>query len=199
MLTVRAVALATVAFFAADAHAADATPGKVVRDATDQIQAAIKAHHDEYLHDKSRFYASVDQIVAPAFDLPYVGQITLGRAWRNATPEQRTRFQAAFKNTLIRAYSDALLENADSAHVDWLRDTVNGDTASLRASVVRKSGPPLAFAFELHKTPSGDWRAYDIAVESVSLITNFRSQFTAEIKRDGLDALIARLERGTSI
>jgi phospholipid transport system substrate-binding protein len=200
MLTVRAVALATVAFFsAADVRAADGTPGQVVREATEKIQAAIKQHRDEYVKDKARFYATVDEIVAPAFDVPYIAQITLGRAWRTATPEQRSRFQAAFKNTLIRAYSDALLENSDSSRVDWLRDAVNGETASLHANVVRPSGPPVAFAFELHKTEAGDWRAFDIAVEGVSLITNFRSQFAAEIKRDGLDALIGRLERGDSI
>ncbi len=199
MLTVRAVALATVAFFStADARAADA-PGQVVRDATEKIQAAIKQHHADYAKDKARFYAIVDELVTPAFDAPYIAQITLGRAWRTATPDQRARFQAAFKGTLIRAYSDALLENADTSHVDWVRDAVNGDTASLHANVIRASGPPVAFAFELHKTTAGDWRAYDIAVEGVSLITNFRSQFAAQIKQGGLDALIARLEKGESI
>ncbi|HZP11474.1 MAG TPA: ABC transporter substrate-binding protein [Nevskiaceae bacterium] len=199
MLTVRAVALATVAFFSAADARADAAPGQVVRDATEKIQAAIKQHHDQYVKDKSAFYTTVDQLVTPAFDVPYIAQITLGRAWRTATPDQRTRFQAAFKTTLIRAYSDALLENADSSSVDWLRDAVNGETASLRANVIRASGPPVTFAFELHKTGAGDWRAYDIAVEGVSLITNFRSQFAAQIKQGGLDALIARLEKGESI
>ena len=184
---------------AADARAAEPTPGQIVRNATEQIQAAIQQHHDEYVKDKSRLYAAVDQLIAPAFDAPYIAQITLGRAWRTATPDQRARFQAAFKNTLIRAYSDALLENSESSRVDWLRDVANGDTASLHANVIRADGPPVAFAFDLHKTEAGDWRAYDIAVEGVSLITNFRSQFAAEVKRDGLDALIARLERGDSI
>lgn len=200
MLTVRAVALATVAFFSAgDAGAADSGPGQVVRKATEEMQAAIKQHHDEYVKDKARFYTSVDQIIAPAFDVPYIAQITLGRAWRSATPDQRARFEAAFKNTLIRAYSDTLLENSDSSRVDWLRDAVNGETASVHGSVIRTAGPPVAFAFELHKTPAGDWRAFDIAVEGVSLITNFRSQFAAQIKQSGLDALIGRLEKGESI
>jgi phospholipid transport system substrate-binding protein len=182
---------------AGSARAADATPGDRVKQATEKIQALIQQHRAEYQRDKAAFYATVDEVVTPAFDVPYLAQITLGRAWRNATEAQRARFQNAFKRTLIQAYADALLENSEFAKVEWARVSTDGDTANLHATVLRSSGPPVAMGFGVRKTDAGDWRAYDISVEGVSLITNFRSQFASEVKRDGLDALIQRLEAGS--
>lgn len=174
-------------------------PDEGVKRATERLQVLIGQHHDEYTRDKAKFYAVVDEITAPAFDVAYVAQIALGRAWRTATDTQRKRFQAAFKNTLIHAYSDALLEYGDSSRVEWGRASIDGDTASLRATVLRNSAQPITLGFELRKTSGGNWGAYDISVEGVSLVTNFRSQFTTEVKRNGLDELIQRLEHGDSI
>jgi phospholipid transport system substrate-binding protein len=168
----------------------------VVRDATDRLQALIRENRSTFMADKSRFYAAVEDVVAPAFDVPYIAQLTLGKAWRPATPEQRTRFQSAFKNTLIRAYADVLLEYGDSSKVEWGRASQTGDDATVRAVVIRSDGPPVALAFMLRRTSMGDWRAYDITVEGISLITSYRSQFASEARRDGLDALIQRLESG---
>jgi phospholipid transport system substrate-binding protein len=168
----------------------------LVRDATDKLQALIRDNRATFSADKQQFYAAVEDIVGPAFDVPYIAQLTLGKTWRPATPEQRSRFQTAFKNTLIRAYADVLLEYGDSSKVEWGRASLNGEDATVRATVTRSDGPPVALGFMLHRTSTGDWRAYDITVEGISLITSYRSQFVSEARRDGLDALIQRLESG---
>ncbi len=168
---------------------------QTVRGATETIQAMIKAHHAQFVHDRKSFYQAVEQAVAPAFDLSYIAQVTLGRNWRSANEAQRTRFQSAFKNTLIHAYSDVLLDYSESSHVEWGRSSGDDAQASVRATVVRQAAPPISLSFELRRTEGAVWRAYDISVEGISLIGNFRSQFASEIKRDGLDALIDRLEQ----
>jgi len=176
------------------AGADDAAAG-VVRQATEKLQGLIRDHHEEYGRQRAKFEAIVDETLAPVFDVPALSQAALGLPWRSATAEQRARFQAAFKKTLISAYSTALLAFSDSVKLQWLASTTDGAGTHVRADIVRASGPPIGIGFDLHPV-AGAWKIYDIKVDQVSLITGFKSQYVAEVRRSGLDALIHRLEGG---
>ena len=183
--------------FAAHAAAPAAAPDEVVKTTTATLQKLIADNHVKYKADLPAFYKVVDDIIVPHFDVPYIGKLVLARNWKAADENQRTRFQVAFKNMLIRAYSNALLDNYDTVDVQWqpLRMTADTQDVTVNSTLNRKAGAPIHIGFLMHPVDS-DWKIYDITIENVSLISNFRAQFAAEIKKTSLDDVIKRMESG---
>ena len=181
---------------ALSAHAAPAEPADaVIKKATTEFQALIAANHEKYRADLQGFYKVVDDKVVPHFDTKGIAQLVLGKNWKTATPEQRTRFESAFKDSLIRTYARALLDYYDSVNAEWapLRAEAGATDVTVNAKIIRKDAPPIPLAFSVHAV-ADQWKIYDIAVENISLITNFRSQINAEVKASGLDAVIKKFE-----
>lgn len=186
------------ALFSVSAYAAPAVaPDEVVKGTTDKLQKLIADNHAKYRADLPAFYKVVDDTLVPHFDVRYIGQLVLARNWKTASEDQRTRFQIAFKNMLIRAYSNSMLDNYDSVKAEWqpLRMAADTTDVTVNSKILRKEGSPIAISFLMH-VADGQWRIYDILVENISLVSNFRAQFAAEIKKSGLDAVIARMESG---
>lgn len=177
--------------------AAQTPPDETIKKATAELQGAIQKRQAEFRKDSKLFYSEVDRIVSPRFDLKYITQLILARHYKTATEEQRARFQAAFKNMLITSYANALLDYADSVKTEWqpLRMAPDAKDVTVQSKVLRQNGPPLPIGFAM-RLRNGDWMVYDILVENISLISNFRSQTASEIKRSGLDAVIQKLEGG---
>ena len=181
------------------ASAAPAQPADVtIRTATDEFQALIKANHQKYRADMPSFYKVVEEKVVPHFDTKGIAQLVLGKNWKTATPEQRTRFETAFKDSLIRTYARAMLDYHDSITAEWapMRAEAGASDVTVNAKILRTNAPPIPLSFSAHVV--GDaWKIYDIAVENISLITNFRSQLNVDIKANGLDAVIKKFEDNT--
>ena len=176
------------------AHAST-TPDTALRGTTEQLQKLIKDNYKTYRADLPQFYKAVDEVVVPRFDVPYISQLVLATHYKTATPEQRTRFAESFKNMLVRAYGNAMLDNYDSIQIEWLPVRVDGDKALVNTSMASSSGKKYLIGFRVRKIAE-DWKVFDIAVENVSLVTNFRTQLSAEIKANGLDTVIKRMESG---
>lgn len=172
-------------------------PDETIKQAVAEIQDLLGKNHAKYVSDKSSYFRMVDEKIVPHFDVPYIARSVLGRAWKTASDEQRKRFQEAFKSMLIRSYADALLEHYDSVQIDWKPVRMGQDSkeAIVNTSLVRHGKPPVAIGFSMHR-PGDAWKIYDITVENLSLIQNFRGQFSAELKRSSLDEMIQRMETG---
>lgn len=177
--------------------AAAQAPDQAIRETTDRLRALIDRNRAVYQADNEKFFREVEAVVVPRFDTRYIGQIILGQHWRNASEAQRTRFITAFKNNLVHSYAGALLEHADTVELKWkpvhmapaAKDTTVG------VDLVRKGGPPIPISFSVHRV-GAEWKVYDVSIDSISLATSFRSQFNPEIKKNGLEGLIKRLENG---
>jgi phospholipid transport system substrate-binding protein len=119
----------------------------------------------------------------------------LGQSARTATPEQRARFAKAFYNSIAHRYAEGLL-NYTKGRVRVLpsKGDTNDKRTIVRTEVVLDDGKTLAVDYAFRKTKEGDWKAYDVIIEGISYITNYRNQVGAEIQKSSLDALIARLE-----
>ena len=185
--------------FSAGVSAAPAEPAdQVIKKATTEFQDLIAANHQAYRADLGAFYKVVDEKVVPHFDTKGISQLVLGKNWKTATPEQKTRFEAAFKDSLIRTYARAMLDYHDSIKAEWapLRAAAGAEDVAVNAKILRKDAPPIALSFQVHAVKD-QWKIYDIAVENLSLITNFRSQINSEIKTNGLDAVIKKFEDNT--
>lgn len=172
-------------------------PDQVVQDTTAQLQQLLHDNRDKYKADSKLYYKVVNDVVVPHFDVRYIGQLVLARNWRSATEDQRTRFQNAFRDMLIRSYANTMLEYSDSVKADWkpLRMAADATDVTVNSDLLREGKQPVAVGFAMHLV-NGDWKIYDIVVENISLVTNFRSQFNAEIKKNGLDSVITRMETG---
>ena len=186
--------------FAAQATAAPKAPDEVVKGTVTRVQELINKNHAAYKADMGAFYKMVDSEIVPHFDTRYIAQLVLGKPWKSATDEQKARFSDAFKNMLIRSYANAMLEYKDSVKAEWkpLRMATDAKEVTVNSGLVREGKPPVpvGFVMRLSGKDNPEWKIYDITVENISLVTNFRGQIGAEVKKNGLDSVIARLEKG---
>lgn len=182
------------------ASAATVPPDEVVRTTTERLQKEIAARTQEFKVDPNKLYAFVDELIVPKFDTKYIAQLILARHWKAASADQRTRFQAAFKDMLVHSYANALVEYHTSVRAEWqpLRMARDATDVTVQSRLMRDGKPPLPIGFAM-RLKDGEWKVYDIVIENLSLVTSFRSQINSEIKRTSLDALIQRLESGQQV
>lgn len=176
--------------------AAAPMPDELVRERTAKILELIKANRDTYSKDHGKLYAMVDEQVLPYFDFRVMARSVLGRHWRDATEDQRARFTKEFRELLVRTYATALLKYNDEEIV-LLPFTARPDdqTAVVRTEVRPAGGGPVVpIHYGFYRSNSG-WKVYDVVVEGVSLVTNYRSAYAERIAKDGIEALISSLER----
>lgn len=178
------------------AHAADApTPDKVVQGIADDLAARIGDHRDELRNDRERLIAVIDDILLPHFDIEYASILVLGQYAREATPAQRERFAKAFYKSISHRYAEGLLNyTRGNVRVLPFKGELNDKRTIVRTEVVLDDGKTLGVDYAFRKTREGDWKAYDVIIEGISYVTNYRNQVAAEIKSSGLDSLIQRLE-----
>ncbi len=177
---------------AALAMAAQA-PQELVRDTSDKIIKRVQAERAQLEEDPSRLYAMVDEMVLPHFDFERMSQWVLGKYWRTASPPQREQFVSEFRNLLVRTYAKSLFEYRDN-RIDYLplRAPAEATEVTVRTEVEQPGSFPVPIDYDLH-LKNGAWKVYNVTVDGVSLVTNYRTTFSNQIRQDGLDKLIATL------
>ena len=174
-------------------------PQQLVEQVSTDLLNAIAADRAVLAKDPAKLRAVVDRVLLPNFDAEYSARLVLGKHWRTATPEQRTRFIDAFVDSMMRQYGTALLDfTANRMTMLPFRGDPAATSATVRTEIKRDDGTPVPVNYSMRATPSG-WKAWDVTIEGVSYVKNFRTDFSAEIDAKGLDAVIQRLEsQGTS-
>ena len=183
-------------FFALSVLAAEVTPDQLAREVTDKIVVLLKANKNVYTKDHKKLYAMVDEHVLPHFDFRAMSRTVLGRYWRGASEDQRTRFTGEFRDLLVRTYATALLKYNDEKIVYLPFKLTPGDRTATVKSEVRRTdgGPPIAINYSFYHTDAG-WKVYDVTIEGASLVTTYQSTYSERVQREGLDALIAGLAK----
>jgi phospholipid transport system substrate-binding protein len=191
LLTAAVVALSTTV---AGAASAMMPPDQMVKATQAALQPQINSRADEFTRDPNKLYQFVNDGILPHFDFNYISQLVLGQAWRTASDMQKQRFTAAFENMLVRTYAHALLEYRNQK-IEWepLKMSSGDTDATVETKVLRDNGPPVPMDYRLH-VQGGEWKVYDVVIDAVSLVTNYRGSFASEVRQHGLDSLIARLE-----
>lgn len=180
------------------AIAAESTPGpapqQLIETAARRLLEELDADRVRARTDQEYVRRLVDEILLPHFDVDYAARLVLGKHWRDATPEQRQRFVDAFYQSLLRNYGSALAEfTADRLSVLPFRGDLSSGHATVRTEVKRDNGTRVPVNYTLHATPGG-WKAWDVTIEGISYVRNFRNDVGAEIDQRGFEALIRRLE-----
>jgi phospholipid transport system substrate-binding protein len=174
---------------------ADATPSpvKLVEDTTEKMLNALKGQRDVLKQHPERLYALVESIVLPHFDFERMSRLVLGRYWRTATPEQRDRFVQQFRTLLVRTYASSLLDYSDQKISVGAYHAQPGATDVVVHSDVQQPGAmPIPIDYRM-SLKDGEWKVYDVTVDGVSLVTNYRASFATQIQQSGLDHLITAI------
>ncbi len=172
----------------------DLGPEELVRKVTQDVLDAIRSDKQLAAGDKQKALKLAEEKVLPYIDFEEATRLAVGRAWAQASPEQKKRLVGEFRNMLVRTYSNAIeAYQGQTLKVLPSRGEPKGDEATVRTQFVRAGGQPLPIDFQMRKTEKG-WRVFDIAVEGVSLVLTYRSEFDAVVKQEGIDGLIKRLE-----
>lgn len=177
---------------------AETAPEELVHRTTDEILADIKLHRDAYAKDYSKLYKMADEKVLPYFDFRRMSQWVLGQNWRTATPEQRDRFVGEFRALLVRTYATALLNYTDQKIVYFPVQSRPGDDDVTVKTAVKQTGgaPDIPIHYSFYKNKAGEWKVYDVTIDGVSLVTNYRSVYATKVREKGMDGLIAEIAAG---
>ena len=185
--------------FAQDASGAQAsnaaTPQQVVAQITHDLDTQIADHKAELQNNKPKLVALINQIFLPHFDTDWASILVLGMNARTATPEQRSRFAKAFYTSLTNRYADGLLSyTKGTVKVLPFNGQLNDKYTVVATQVSTNDNKTISVNYVFHKTADGQWKAYDVIIEGISYITNYRNQVDAQIKKEGLDKLTQDLE-----
>ncbi len=184
------------AFFVAPALAQELSPEQLVQKITGDVLAAVKGDQQLAAGDKQKAMKLAEEKVLPYVDFEYATRLAVGRAWRQASPEQKSRLVNEFRNMLVRTYSNSIqaYEGQTLKVLPSRGKSDTADEATVRTQFVRAGGQPLPIDFAMHKA-GNDWKVYDITVEGVSLVLTYRSEFDAIVKQQGIDGLIQALSQ----
>ncbi len=194
----RGLAVLAVALWCAPAGAAVTPPDQIVRENTEKILSLIKANREAYAKDYGKMYAMVDEYVLPHFDFTAMSRLVLARAWREATEQQRARFTQEFRDLLVRTYATVLLKYNDEKITYLPFRLVPGERTQVVKIEVQPSagGPPIPITYSFYQPNPGEaWKVFDVTVDGVSLVTNYRATYADRVRNEGLDALIASLAK----
>ena len=190
----RTLVMLAAALFMMPVQANDTAPERLIRQTADEVLAIIKERQDEFKQDPASMYKMVDDKVLPHFDFDRMTDLALGRYRRQAEGEQKPQLVEQFRQLLVRTYGKALLEyNDETIKYLPMRGSIERGEVSVRTEIEQKGGFPIPLNYELY-LKDGSWKVYDISVDNISLVTNYRSSFAKKIKQAGIEGLIKALQ-----
>lgn len=193
MRRIRSLLMACALLAGSAAGAAEMAPDALVKNTAQEVLTIIKQDKDIQSGNSQKVLDLVDAKVLPHFNFARMAQLAVGRHWPKATPAQQQVLVKEFRTLLVRTYSSSLTSYRDQT-IDYRpAKLAPGDTdVTVKTVVNQPGGQPIPIEYSLEKGADG-WKVYDVAVDSVSLVTNYRSSFSAEIQNRGIDGLIKTL------
>jgi phospholipid transport system substrate-binding protein len=167
-------------------------PTEEIQTTVEKILAVLK--NPNYRSD-SRKQDRRDQIrsvLLPRFDFSEMAKRSLGAHWRRRTPQEQREFTNAFTDLLERAYIERI-EAYDDQKFIYVRERQDKDYAQVDGKILTKKGEEFSIAYRLHLTNQG-WKVYDVVIENISLVNNYRDQFNRVITRSSYEDLIQRIK-----
>ncbi len=175
------------------AHAAMIAPDVMIQDVAQKVITIVKQDAGNKVENQKKILALVDAEVLPNFNFTHMTQLAMGRYWRQATPEQQKLLVAEFRNMLVRTYTNAFtLYRDQKIEVKPLTLDAADKDVIVNTSIIKSGGQPTSVNYRMEKMTDG-WKVYDVVIEAVSMVTNYRGQFSTTIQQSGIDGLIKEL------
>lgn len=173
----------------------EATPDAIVQIVVQDVIHEISNNHDIRSGNREKIIALVEKKVIPHFNFTTMTMLAMGPIWSKATPEQRNRLIKEFRTLFVHTYSNVLASyRGEVITIAPLRMRPSDTDVVVRALIQRSSQASIPIDLSMEKTPDG-WKVYDIKVEGVSLVLNYRASFIEEVRRSGIEGLIAALAK----
>ncbi len=169
-------------------------PDVLVKETSEDVLEIIKEDKDIQAGNQHKLFTIAEEKILPNFNFDTVSRLVLGKNWLRATPSQKAAFQTEFKSLLLRTYATALSKYKDQTiEFKPFKMQSNDTVATVKSLIEQPGAQAIALDYSLEKQADGSWKVFDIVVEGVSLVTNYRSQFAQEIRQNGLDSLTKKL------
>jgi len=169
------------------------SPNDVIQGAADALEVALEGRKDELSEDREQLFALIDDVLLPVFDRHYSAQLVLGRHWRNASDAERSEFIEAFYASMLRKYGEGVLQfDQSSLQILPFRGDDTKSRATVKTIVQLGDGTKVPVNYGVVRRDSG-WMMFDITIEGISYVRNFRTELNAEIQANGLKSVIDRL------
>ena len=187
------VFIAAVAFVLLGPATADVAPDALARSVTDEVLAIVRADKELQAGNPQKVAQLVEAKVLPHFNFGHMTQLAVGRNWRQATPEQQKALTEEFKTLLVRTYAAAFSQYLNQT-VDYrpVRMAPTDTDVVVKSVIKQPAGQPIAIDYSMEKLAAG-WKVYDVRIEGISLVENYRHTFNSEIQRGGIDGLVRTL------
>jgi phospholipid transport system substrate-binding protein len=188
------VAVALFALSAASASAdGEIAPDVLARSVTDEVMTIVRSDKELRAGSAQRLAQLVEAKVLPHFNFTHMTQLALGRNWRQASPEQQKLLIDEFRALLVRTYTTALMQYREQT-VDYkpLRSAPTDTEVVVKSLIKQPAGQPVTIDYNMEKLGE-TWKVYDVRIEGISLVENYRSTFRSEIQKNGMDGLIKAL------
>lgn len=176
------------------AQAAEMQPDELIKSTSEKVLSTLEQNREKYKEQPDEINQLVNDIILPHLDFRAMSKLALGKNWRSATEDQQNRFVDAFKNMLIRTYSKSLTEYAGQEIIFLpYRPPAEGKrTVTVQTQIKQDNGPVIPIDYSL-RIKDDIWKVYDIKIDGISLVTNYRNTFAADINQLGMEGLIKKL------
>jgi phospholipid transport system substrate-binding protein len=194
LLSVIVGLLGLVPVLSAEAGEGLSEPQVVIQDISDQLKSLLHRDRERLRNDPEYAYRLANEVLAPHIDFGRVSALVLGKHWQRANAAQRAEFTEQFKRLLVRTYATAFSEFKDWEIQHFPLQLRDGEEmAQVRIKVLRSGAQPVEVLYRMHHDDQG-WKVFNVKIEGVSLVTNYRTNFNQEIRRGGIDGLIQTLK-----
>jgi len=185
--------LALVSGFSTPVLAADMPPDVLARSTTQEVLAILKQDKEIQSGNLNKVYQLVEAKILPNFDFNRMTQLAVGKHWPRATANQKQALVTEFRNLLVRTYSSSLTAFTNQT-VEFRPLTMKPDDTdvTVHSEIRQPGGQPIPIDYSMYKTSFG-WKVYDVSIDGVSLVTNYRASFASTIRQSGIDGLIKTL------
>jgi phospholipid transport system substrate-binding protein len=175
-------------------QAQDVAPDALAKKVTEEVIAAIKTDKDIQAGNSDKVLNLVESKVAPHFNFTRMTRLAVGAPWRQATVPQQQSLTDEFRTLLVHTYTSAFTQYRDQVINYRPLKLQPGETEVVVRSQIKRSGgaEPIDVNYSMEKTDQG-WKVYDVMIAGISLVQNYRSNFTSEIQKSGIDGLIKTL------
>jgi phospholipid transport system substrate-binding protein len=168
---------------------------ELVKKTTAELFAAVDAYPGKLSENPAKARELVDEYITPHVDLEGFSRLVLGKHWRTATPEQQKEFLEQFHQLILRTYATAVTSyTGTEIQYQPMREESRENFATVRTLIPSTNGESLKVDYRLH-CRNDIWKLFDVTIAGVSMVTTYRSTFSAEINRSGVDGLIKVLEQ----
>ncbi len=186
-----ALLIAVLALPAFPSPALAGEPTDQIRSAVEMVLAILQEASLKGEEKKEERRAALRKTIARRFDFKEMAQRSLARAWKKRTPEERAEFTRLFSLLMEASYIGEIETYTDEV-IRYTKENTDGDFTQVDSHVVTASSREIPIHYRMHKV-NGEWKVYDVIIESVSLIRNFRQQFRRIIRKTSYEDLVKKL------